>query len=67
MMYPTSDYTYLDENEQNIEPPRYVQHVYADNNDPSVAHLIPDENLYDTSQQQNLHRPITNTDGSQPL
>ena len=57
MIYPTSEYTYVDENAQNFEPTSCIQHIYTDNNE-----LNPDENIYDTNQYQ----PVV-VDGSQPL
>ncbi|CAF0971371.1 unnamed protein product [Adineta ricciae] len=70
MHYPTAEYTYVDENGQNIEPSRYVQHFYTDNNDQAASHVVVDENNYDCSQQQQQqqiqYRPIV-IDGSQPL
>ena len=52
MHYPTAEYTYVDENGQSIEPSRYVQHFYTDNNDQAASHVVVDENNYDYSQQQ---------------
>jgi hypothetical protein len=66
MLYPTTEYTYVDENGQNIDPSRFVQHVYTDNNDQSSSQLIFDENNYDHNQQQVQYRPIS-VNGSQPL
>ncbi len=66
MLYPTTEYTYVDENGQNVEPSRFIQHVYADNNDQSSSHMMLDENSYDHNQQQVQYRPVV-IDGSQPL
>ena len=66
MLYPTTEYAYVDENGQNIDPSRYVQHVYADPNEQSSPQLIFDENNYDHNQQQVQYRPMV-VNGSQPL
>ena len=66
MLYPTTEYTYVDENGQSIDPTRFVQQVYTDHNDPSSSHVIFDENAYDNNQQQVQYRPIA-SNGSQPL
>lgn len=69
MHYPTAtEYAYVDENGQNVEPARYVQHFYADNNEQATTHAMLDENNYDSNQQQQQvqYRPIV-IDGSQPL
>lgn len=70
MIYPTAEYAYVDENGQSVESPRFVQHVYAENNDQpsSSSHLVYDNNSYDNQQQQQQvqYRPIV-INGSQPL
>ncbi len=67
MIYPTSEYTYVDENAQNVEQSRFVQHIYTDNNEPLPSQFILDENSYDSSNQQPVqYRPI-GISGSQPL
>jgi hypothetical protein len=66
MFYPTSEYAYADENGQNVDPSRFVQHVYADNNEQPASHMIFDASAQDQTQQQTQYRPIV-VDGSQPL
>jgi len=66
MLYPPTEYTYVDENGQNVEPSRFVQHVYTDNNDQSASHTILDENSYYSNQQQTQYRPVV-VNASQPL
>lgn len=70
MIYPTAEYAYVDDNGQTVESPRFVQHVYAENNDQpsSSSHLVYDNNnSYDNQQQQQVqYRPIV-INGSQPL
>ena len=66
MNYPTTEYAYVDENGQNVDSTRYVQHVYAENNDQSSSHIVYDNNSYDHNQQQVQYRPIV-INGSQPL
>ncbi|CAF4894430.1 unnamed protein product [Rotaria sp. Silwood1] len=69
MFYPTTEYAYIDENGQTVEPSRLIN--YSDNNEPFSSHMILDENIYDNNQQQQQqqqtqYRPIV-IDGSQPL
>ncbi|CAF2966861.1 unnamed protein product [Rotaria sp. Silwood2] len=69
MFYPTTEYAYIDENGQTVEPSRLVH--YSDTNEPLSSHMILDENIYDSNQQQQQqqqtqYRPIV-IDGSQPL
>ncbi|CAM4947470.1 unnamed protein product [Rotaria socialis] len=66
MFYPTTEYAYIDENGQTVEPSRFTQHVYPDSSEPAASHLILDENSPDNNQQQIQYRPIV-IDGSQPL
>jgi hypothetical protein len=66
MLYPTSEYAYVDENGQNVEPSRFVQHVYADNNEQPSSRMVFDGNAHEHNQQQTQYRPIV-IDGSQPL
>jgi hypothetical protein len=66
MIYPTPEYVYVDENGQNVEPSRFAQHVYTDNNDQSASHMVLDENTYYHSQQQTQYGPLV-VEGSQPL
>ncbi|CAF1232629.1 unnamed protein product [Rotaria sordida] len=65
MFYPTTEYAYIDENGQSVEPSRLVH--YPDNNEQLPPHMVLDENIYDSNQQQQTqYRPIV-IDGSQPL
>ncbi len=66
MLYPTTEYTYVDENGQNVDPSRFVQHVYTDNNDQTTSQMVFDENIYNNNQEQVQYRPIV-INGSQPL
>jgi len=66
MLYPSNEYTYVDENGQNVEPSRFIQHFYTDNNEQTSTMMNLDENLYDNNQQEIQYRPIV-IDGSQPL
>jgi hypothetical protein len=67
MLYSTTDYTYVDENGQNVDPSRIVQHVYSDNNDQLNSHMVLNENTYFNNQQQTTqYRPIV-INNSQPL
>ncbi|CAF0755611.1 unnamed protein product [Adineta steineri] len=71
MLYPTTEYAYVDENGQNIDTPpsttRYIQHFYTESNEqPASTQMILDDNNFDSNQQQVQYRPIV-IDGSQPL
>lgn len=70
MFYPTTEYAYVDENGQNVEPSNFVQHVYADNNDQTTTQMVLDGNSYynnqSQQQQQTQYRPVA-ISGSQPL
>lgn len=66
MFYPTTEYAYIDENGQSVEPSRFLHQVYPETNEQSSSQLVFDDNNFDNSQQQVQYRPIV-IDGSQPL
>jgi hypothetical protein len=65
MFYPSTEYTYVDENGQSVEPPNFAQHVYTDNNEQS-SQVMFDGNTFDNNQQQVQYQPVA-MNGSQPL
>ena len=66
MLYPTTEYAYVDENGQSVAPSNFIQHVYNDNNEQTSPQMMFDGNNFDDHQQQTQYRPMV-IDGSQPL
>lgn len=67
MLYPTTEYAYVDEYGQPVDPSNYTEQVYPDYNDQTSPPIIIDNNAFDNQQQQqSQYRPIV-IDGSQPL
>jgi hypothetical protein len=65
MLYPTTEYAYVDEYGQHVDPTNYSEQIYTDNYDRITTQSIGDGNTFDYQQQQQ-YQAIT-IDGSQPL
>ena len=65
MPYPTTEYAYVDEYGQSVDPSNFTEQVYADNNE----QIVFDGQTFDNQPQQiqGQYRTVVATDGSQPL